>query len=184
MTATRMTRTYAGRVPAKPMIEGGALWVPVEHHIEGVFENAEAVTTVTFEQAQGELAEEALALAQQYRTLRERLDTQEPHPRHHFEMQAITVLPSGIGDPVERGGWQLYTPGEELYASRSQLEQGRYRVLYYRLTPKVPGTLLHEALEQFELAIVTHGRMRIELKEINTRMGRNANELKRRMLQA
>ncbi|GAB2788992.1 hypothetical protein GCM10027040_14010 [Halomonas shantousis] len=183
MTAKRMTRTYEGRMPAQPMIEQGALWIPVEHHIEGVFENVDGVTTITYEQAEGALAEETLALAQQYRTLSEQAD-RKPHPEDFFAMQAVTTLPSDLGEPVERSGWQLYSAGEAFYASYNQFEQGQYRMLYYRLTPKTPDGSLNEARGRFERAIVTHGHKRIELKEINTRMGRNANELKRHMLQS
>lgn len=181
MTAQRITRTYEGRVPAQPMVEDGVLWVPVAHHIDGVFENRDTFTTVTFAQAEGALAEETLALIDEYRTLSRRVES-KPHPGEHFELHPTQALPSWLGEPVERAGWQVYTPGETLYASH--VAQGTQQVTWYRLSPKVAGTTSRNALEQFERAIVEHGRTHIKLKQIIAQMNANANTLKQQLQDA
>lgn len=180
MTLQRMTRTYEGRVPAKPLIEQGILWIPVVHHVADVFENKDTHTTVTFAQAEGQLADETLALADEYRVLRQQIE-HPPHPAKHFEMHAVPTLPSWVGDPVERAGWQVYTPGDEFYASHSDVSQGHPRIFYYRLTARQAGVAPHDALAQFEAAVVAHGRTRIKLKQVNAQMRTNANTLKARM---
>lgn len=181
MTAQRITRTYEGRVPARPMIEQGVLWVPVAHHIDGVFENRATFTTVTFEQAEGALAEETLALSDEYRTLSRQVE-RRPHPGDHFELHPLQALPSWLGDPVERAGWQVYTPGETLYASH--VAQGTQHVTWYRLTPKAADATSRDALEQFERAIVEHGRTHIRLKQINAQLNANANTLQQQLQHA
>lgn len=180
MSEKQLTRAYQGRIPAKAMIENGVLWVPIAHHIDGVFENRETCTTITFERAEGELAEETLSLADEYRTLREQAERQ-PHPGEYFTLKEISTLPQGIGEPVERAGWQVYTPGDAIYASHSDDTQGQPHILYYRLEPRDAEIPAREALERFERSIVEHGRLRIRLKQVNEQMRQNANTLRASM---
>lgn len=181
MTSARMTRTYEGRVPAKPLIEKGVLWIPVQHHIEGVFENREGVTTVTFAQAEGELAEATLALANEFRDLREQIAS-PPHPGDYFSLQLISALPATLSDPVERAGWQFYTvdDDEAFYASQPP-SPNNPQIAYYRLTAKDNNTNLRAAMDIFERAIVDQGHARIKLKQLDARMRENTTLLRRQM---
>ncbi|QJQ96764.1 MULTISPECIES: hypothetical protein [Halomonadaceae] len=175
MSASLMTRTYEGRMPAKPLIEQSTLWLPVEHHIEGVFENREAQTTVTYAMAQGALAEETLALAEEYQRLHRQAKCC-PDPSQYFVMQEMPSLPSEIGTPVERAGWQLYAWGDEMYASRPLTQSAH--VAYYQFLPKRPAHSCAEALGHFEAEIVAHGRVRIRLQQTNEQMRTNARVLR------
>ncbi|MEC9483475.1 MAG: hypothetical protein UMU75_09180 [Halomonas sp.] len=175
-----LTRTYEGRVPARPMIERGALWIPVAHHVEGVFENRQdTCTTVTFIHATGPLAEETLALAETYKSLRQQTQ-QAPCPQDYFVMHAIAALPSPLNEPFERAGWQFYRDGPtgELYASQPP-EQSR--IAFFRLAPKDDSATLQTALDAFERAIVNQGHKRIRLKEVDAAMRKNADLLKRHL---
>ncbi|WP_043527394.1 hypothetical protein [Litchfieldella xinjiangensis] len=180
MSDTRVTYTYEGRVPAKPRIEQGELWIPVAHHIEGVFENRDNVTTITYERAEGELADETLKLAEEYRALHAQTE-HTPHPEVAFSLETLPTLPQGLDAPIERAGWQIYRTEDTLYASHSSPAEGQAQVAYYRLHPKDDDASLSEALERFERAIVEHGRKRIRLKQVNTQMQRNAETLRSHM---
>jgi hypothetical protein len=181
MTSTRMTRTYEGRVPAKPLIENGVLWIPVQHHIEGVFENRAGVTTVTFAQATGTLADDTLALANEFRSLREQIDT-PPHPGDYFAMKPISALPSTLNEPVERAGWQFYTANDEkvFYASQPP-SQDNPQIAYYCLSSPSEDTPLPVAMDAFERAIVEQGHSRIKLKQLDARMRENTMTLRLQM---
>ena len=172
----QMTRTYEGRVPAKAVVENGALWVPIEHHIEGVFENRETYTTITFAQAEGTLAESTLALAEEYRELQQQAD-QAPDPSEFFSLQEITSPPSTVDSPIERGEWQFYWHDNELMASRIP-SASEPRPAFYRLSAQFDETTLQETLDRFERAVVNHGHMRIRLKEINSKIRNNISAIK------
>jgi hypothetical protein len=176
----QMTRTYEGRVPAKAIIEKGALWVPIEHHIEGVFENSEAYTTITFTQAEGDLAESTLSLAEAYRDLLKQID-HPPKPSDFFILQEISSPPTTLEAPLERGEWQFYWHGNELITS-SLPSASASRQTFYRLHPRLDEMPLQEALDHFERAVVQHGHLRIRVKEINAKIRDNIKVIKARAL--
>lgn len=173
------TRTYEGRIPAKAMVEGGVLWIPVDHHIEGVFENHEAHTTITFAQAEGDLAESTLVLTDEYRELQERAN-QPPTPEEYFALQELPSPPSTVDAPQERGEWQFYWHGRELLASRIPSAK-LPRPTFYRLYSRDEQLTLQTALDLFERAVVEHGHLRIRIKDINNKIRENINLLKKEL---
>ncbi|WP_156817301.1 hypothetical protein [Modicisalibacter luteus] len=175
-----MTRTYEGRVPAKAVLENGALWVPIEHHIAGVFENGETSTKITFAQAEGALAETTLSLAEEYRELLKQAD-RPPKPEDHFTLHELSPPPTTLEAPIERGEWQFYWHGNELITSPIPSASAP-RQTFYRLLPRFDEMTLQDALDRFERDVVNHGHLRIRVKEINIKIRDNVKAIKNDIL--